>query len=100
MLWTNMTNMLLFADDCLLFFEGSLNQASIVKSVLDKYEKATGQMVSLGKCSILYGDRVPVASQDDIKALLKYDTLCFEDKYLGLPVPEGRLKRGKLQSSK
>jgi hypothetical protein len=57
-------------------------------------------MVSLGKWSIMYGDRVHVASQDDIKALLKYDTPCFEDKYLGLPVPEGRLKKGKLQSTK
>jgi hypothetical protein len=48
---------LLFADDSLLFFEASAEQALIVKSVLDRYERSTGQLVSLGKCSILYGDQ-------------------------------------------
>jgi hypothetical protein len=33
---------LLFADDSLLFFKGSINQATVIKSVLDKYEKGTG----------------------------------------------------------
>jgi ribonuclease HI len=48
----------------------------------------------------LYGDQVPVTTQNDIKELLKYETACFEEKYLGLPVPDGRLKKGKLQSTK
>jgi hypothetical protein len=39
-------------------------------------------------------------SQNDIKSILKYETTCFEEKYLGLPVPEGRMKKGKLQSHK
>jgi hypothetical protein len=47
---------LLFADDSLLFFEGSVDQAQVFKSILDRYEQGTGQMVSLGKCSILYGN--------------------------------------------
>jgi hypothetical protein len=38
--------------------------------------------------------------QNDIKGILKYETTCFEEKYLGLPVPEGRIKKGKLQSHK
>jgi hypothetical protein len=44
---------LLFVDDSLLFFEGTTQQAGVVKSILDRYEKSTGQLVSLGKCSIL-----------------------------------------------
>ncbi|XP_071674250.1 uncharacterized protein [Lolium perenne] len=36
---------LLFADDSLLFFKGSINQATVIKSVLDKYEKGTGQLL-------------------------------------------------------
>ena len=49
---------LLFADDSLLFFEASVEQAQVVRSILDRYEKSTGQLVSLGKCSIMYGATV------------------------------------------
>jgi hypothetical protein len=57
-------------------------------------------MVSLGKCSILYGDLCPSAVQDEIKEILKYESTCFEEKYLGLPVPQGRMKKGKFQPIK
>jgi hypothetical protein len=91
---------LLFADDSLLFFEASVNQASIIKSILNRYEKGTGQLVSLGKCSVLFGDQCTMEVQAEIKDILQYDTTCFEEKYLGLPVPEGRLKKGKFVKTK
>jgi hypothetical protein len=78
---------LLFADDCLMFFQGSVEQASVVKSILNSYEKSTGQLVSLGKCSIMYGDGCPDDVQQDIKNILQYETVSFEEKYLGLPTP-------------
>jgi hypothetical protein len=86
---------LLFADDSLLFFEGTVDQGLVIKSILDKYERGTGQLVSLGKCSILYRDKCSPEVQLELKGILKYDIVCFEEKYLGLPVPEGRLKKGK-----
>jgi hypothetical protein len=91
---------LLFADDSHLFFEASVDQAFMIKSILDRYEQCTGQMVSLGKCSILYGDQCPPSIQAEVKNILKYYTTCFEEKYLGLPVPEGKMKSGKLKSTK
>jgi hypothetical protein len=91
---------LLFADDSLLFFEGSIEQGLVVKSILDKYEQSTGQLVSLGKCSIMYGDQCSDEVQDELKRILKYETSCFEEKYLGLPVPEGRTKKGKFKPTK
>jgi hypothetical protein len=91
---------LLFADDSLLFFEASVDQAVVVKSILDKYEQSTGQLVSLGKCSVLYGDQCSLETQAQLKQILKYDTTCFEEKYLGLPVPEGRMKSGKFKPTK
>jgi hypothetical protein len=78
-----------------MFFEGSVQQGTVVKSILDRYERGTGQLVSLGKCSILYGHSCDVGAQDSLKLLLGYETSSFEEKYLGLPVPEGRLKNGK-----
>jgi hypothetical protein len=78
---------LLFADDCLMFFEGTTQQATVVKSILDQYERGTGQLVSLGKCSILYGNRCQDNVQAEIQDILRYETVAFEEKYLGLPVP-------------
>jgi hypothetical protein len=54
---------LLFADDSLLFFEGSVQQALVIKEVLDNYEKSTGQLVCMGKCSIMYGNQCPANVQ-------------------------------------
>jgi hypothetical protein len=65
---------LLFADDSLLFFEGSVDQANIIKSILDRYEQGTGQLVSLGKCSIMYGESCSDEVQTEIKQILKYET--------------------------
>nr|XP_051205578.1 uncharacterized protein LOC127319648 [Lolium perenne] len=91
---------LLFADDSLLFFQGSVQQASVVKSILNKYEKGTGQLVSLGKCSIMYGRRVEEQAQAEIKQILQYETESFDEKYLGLPVPEGQMRKGKFKTLK
>jgi hypothetical protein len=91
---------LLFADDSLLFFRGSVQQATVVKSVLDQYERSTGQQISLGKCSIMYGSRCSEADQLAINGILHYETEAFEEKYLGLPVPEGRMVKGKFKTYK
>jgi hypothetical protein len=91
---------LLFADDSLLFFEGSVNQAMVIKSILNRYERSTGQLVSLGKCSIMYGAGCNQEVQTEIKSILNYETETFEGKYLGLPVPEGSMKKGKFKPTK
>lgn len=46
---------LLFADDCLLFFKPSLNQALVIKKILAVYELGTGQKLSPDKCYIRFG---------------------------------------------
>ena len=38
--------------------------------------------------------------QVSIPVILKITIDGFEDKYLGLPIPEGRMKAGKFQSTK
>jgi hypothetical protein len=48
----------------------------------------------------MYGRRVPDHVQAEIKQLLRYDTESFEEKYLGLPVPEGQMRKGKFKSLK
>jgi hypothetical protein len=48
----------------------------------------------------MYGESCSDEVQAEIKQILKYETTCFEEKYLGLPVPEGRLTKGKFKSTK
>jgi hypothetical protein len=43
---------------------------------------------------------MPPSVQAEVKNILKYDTTCFEEKYLGLLVPKGKMKSGKLKSTK
>jgi hypothetical protein len=49
---------------------------------------------------IFYGYQCNSDVHTAIQGILKYDTLCFEEKYFGLPMPEGLLKSGKFKSTK
>ena len=44
---------LLFADDSLLFFRASEEQAKWVREALGRYCRATGQLINFEKCSVL-----------------------------------------------
>jgi hypothetical protein len=91
---------LLFADDSLLFFEANQDQASRVKGILENCEKCTGQQLSPTKCSILLGNKVTEDDGAATMAVLNIAKADFEEKYLGLPVPEGRMKNGQFQPTK
>ena len=91
---------LLFADDSLLFFKGSIDQALVIKNILSGYEVGTGQLLSPDKCSIKFGKKCSMEDQVATMVILNITAEGFEDKYLGLPVPEGRMKVGKFQSTK
>jgi hypothetical protein len=77
-----------------------VNQAMVIKLILNHYEWSTGQQISLGKCSIMYGARCNQEVQAEIKNILNYETKTFEEEYLGLPVPEGRMKKEKIKPIK
>jgi hypothetical protein len=88
---------LLFADDSLLFFKATREEARVVDSVLNMFQRCTGQLLSPSKCSVLFSYACPTALQSDIKAILKVTSSTFEEKYLGLPTPDGRMKNGCFQ---
>ena len=85
---------LLFADDTMLLFHASGQQAGIVKGLLNTYTAAMGQLINPGKCSILFSDNCPDAVVEEVKYTLEITQHVFEPKYLGLPVPEGRMHKG------
>jgi hypothetical protein len=89
---------LLFADDTMLFFKANAAQASVIKNVLNTYATATGQLMNPAKCSILFAECCPGNTVQEVKSILEVTQEVFDPKYLGLPVPEGRMNKGKFQS--
>jgi hypothetical protein len=91
---------LLFADDSLLFFEANPAQASIIKAATCIFEMGTGQLSNPSKCSILFNENCPAQMHDSIKTILDVSHSAFEEKYLGLPTPDGRMKAERFQPIK
>ena len=46
----------------------------------------------------MFGILCPAMMQDVVRDILHIGTVTFEEKYLGLPTPEGRMSRGKFQN--
>lgn len=88
---------LLFADDTLLFFKASSQQAHVVRNMLAVFQRATGQLLSPEKSTIMFGPSVAPAVQEEIRDILHVHTVAFEARYLGLPTPQGRMKREAFQ---
>ena len=89
---------LLFADDTLLFFEANCVQAERIKSCLNLYARATSQFLNYNKCSIMFGEACPTNLQEEVRDILNIQNASFEEKYLGLPTPNGRMSKGKFQN--
>jgi hypothetical protein len=89
---------LLFADDTLLFFRATKEEALCVRKTLDVYAACTGQLVNPAKCSIMFSASCTQQSQETIRSILHVEQQGFEAKYLGLPTPEGRMHRGKFDN--
>ena len=80
-----------------LFFKGEEEQTRIVQKVLDEYSTATGQQINPAKCSIMFGATCPQEAKDNVRGVLHIQQEAFESRYLGLPTPEGRMKRDRFQ---
>lgn len=76
---------LLFADDSLLMCKASVEEAKALTDCLKSYGDASGQEINKSKSSIIFGKKVPLGVQDQIKATLDIVNLGGEGSYLGLP---------------
>ena len=80
---------LLFADDSLILMKANLQSAETLKSVLDSYCAASGQMVSVDKSSIFFSPNTGVDTREQMCTILNIMTEALNDKYLGLPANVG-----------
>jgi hypothetical protein len=84
---------LLFADDNLLFFKLDEDQARNVRDLLTDFQRGMGQLLSPMKCSLLVRNGADEMLVNQVKSILEVERADFEAKYLGLPTPDGRMKR-------
>jgi hypothetical protein len=84
---------LLFVGDNLLFFKLDEGQARQVSELILAFEKGTGQL-SPAKCSLLVRQGAYDVMVNQVRQILGVERSEFDAKYLGLPMPEGRMHRG------
>lgn len=89
---------LLFADDSLLFFQASEQRSVLVKGLLNTYASTTDQLINPSKCSIFFSNNCISALTAEVKSILEMTQEVFDPKYLGLPVLEGRMHKGRFES--
>jgi hypothetical protein len=80
---------LFFADDSLLFCRANFLEWCNIHTILEVYEKASGQKINKEKTSIFFSRNTNRAFRDHISSIIGITaTKCYE-KYLGLPVLVG-----------
>lgn len=84
---------LLFAGDSLLFARANLREAETISQILNRYQLASSQLVSLDKSEVSFSRNVPVSEQQMICEKMEVKTVHSHVRYLGLPVVFGRSKR-------
>jgi hypothetical protein len=62
-----------------------------------QFECNTGQLLSPNKCSLMVGEGWDEEAIHQVQEILGVERIDFEQKYLGLPTPQGHLKRGVFQ---
>lgn len=70
-----------------------------MKGLLNTYATTTCQLINPSKCSILFSDHCLPTVAQEVKSVLGITQEVFEPKYLGLPVPEGRMHKGKFETT-
>jgi hypothetical protein len=75
-------------------------QALTIKAAIQRFEKGTGQLINPNKCPNLFSNQCSLQTQIDVKHILEIQQSTFEEKYLGFPTIEGRVKADRFQSTK
>ena len=80
---------LLFADDSIVFLEGTQGNLEELRNILQVYEQASGQRVNLQKSSIFFGRNCPDSVKTRVKNSLGIQNETFHDSYLVMPTEVG-----------
>jgi hypothetical protein len=84
----------------LLFIEVTEGQAEVIKNALWLYEKCTGLLINPVKCSMMFGANCSEPTQTKVKEILEVAATTLDEKYLGLPTPNGKMNKEKYKTIK
>jgi hypothetical protein len=84
---------LFFADDCLLFAKANDGNCAAIMRVLDKYARASGQVVNFSKSAVCVSPSLSVTEGERLARLVGVRLVICHERYLGLPCFSGRSKR-------
>jgi hypothetical protein len=84
---------LLFADDSLFFARANQHEAESINRILNTYQTASGQTVSLEKSDVSYSRNMPENEKILICNKIGVKVVTSHSRYLGLPVLFGRSKK-------
>lgn len=84
---------LLFADDAYFFFKASLTEARSMRSILQKYESISGQMINYKKYNIIFSLNTKLEEIAAVCEVLNVQEVDKPGKYLGMPMSLGRSKQ-------
>ena len=82
-----------FADDLILFTEVSVTQIRVIRKVLEKFCKASGQKVSLQKSKIFFSNNVSRGREERISRESSIASTKELEKYLGMPILQKRINK-------
>jgi hypothetical protein len=72
----------------------------IVKNTRWCYQKCAGQLINPSKCSLMVEVDVEQEDKNHVMQALQVSTVVVEEKYIGLPTPQGRMTKDKYKSTK
>ncbi|KAK2655842.1 hypothetical protein Ddye_008894 [Dipteronia dyeriana] len=84
---------LFFVDDILLFTKANNENYFKVKSILEDYKRASGQVIDFSKSTVSVSPTMPVAEAEKIASLIGMNLIDSHEKFLGLPCFCGRSKQ-------
>ena len=84
---------LFFADDSIVFGRAEVDCCQLIKDILAKYERASGQVINLQKSAISFSPNTSVERKEMVSGCLGVPLGGSHDSYLGLPSFVGRNKR-------
>ena len=76
---------LLFADDCLILTQASKRGADRVASILEDYNRGSGQLVNKSKSAIFFSQNCVQDDKEAVHESLQISTEALGERYLGLP---------------
>ncbi|XP_031091127.1 uncharacterized protein LOC115996126 [Ipomoea triloba] len=84
---------LLFADNSFLFCKATIPEIHTLKTILDDYANASGQLINFNKSSIFFSPNVCNILKTSICSILQVEGVGNSSSYLGLPSLIGRSKK-------